>query len=239
MRRLVVAPLVLAVAAAGAAGCAGSEGAEAQDLLARSQQAVARVDSYHFAARIWTSGASQGFTMVMKGGGYGRGKRAGDFYLEARVEGVPGFERVTMVSRKGVLYMNAGTGWTPLPGESSPAQPALAGFDWTQYVEKVDVQEGILVGGEPMTKITGTFDTKALAGSPLGQLGGGSGISTWEGLGAEFGDTRAVIYVSEVTNLPMRGLVDLPMKILDQTVTTHVDYALSRINEPVKIPNPA
>jgi hypothetical protein len=171
---------------------------------------------------------------------YARGKRAGDFYLEASVEGVPGFERLSMVARGGTVYMNAGSGWTPLPAEAFPTeQQALAGFDWTPYIEEVDVETGRLVGGEPMTKLTGVIDTEGLVGGVLGQLGGVSGAGTFEGLGGTLAKTRAVIYVSEVTNLPMRGLVDLPMDILGEKVTMHVDYALSRINEPVKIPNPA
>lgn len=57
--------------------------------------------------------------------------------------------------------------------------------------------------------------------------------------GAAFEDTRAVIYLSEVTHLPMRGLLDMTVKVLDESVTMHLDYALEGVNEPVKIPNPA
>ena len=85
--------------------------------------------------------------MVMEGGGYSKGKRAGDFFVQASVDGVPGFTGFTMVSRKGDL--------------------------------------------------------------------------------------------SEVTHLPMCGLLDMTVKVLDERVTMHLDYALQGVNEPVKIPNPA
>jgi hypothetical protein len=37
----------------------------------------------------------------------------------------------------------------------------------------------------------------------------------------------------------MRGLVDMTVKVLDESVTMHLDYALEGVNEPVKIPNPS
>jgi hypothetical protein len=166
--------------------------------------------------------------MVMRGGGYSKGKRAGDFFVQASVEGVPGFTGFTMVSRKGALSMNAGGGWVPVPADAAAAQQnaALGGFDFMPYIKDVDVEEGKLVAGEPMTKITGVIDTEGLVDGVLGpQLGGVSELSGLGAFGAAFEDTRAVIYLSEVTHLPMRGLVDM--------------YALEGVNEPVKIPNPS
>lgn len=240
MRR-VLAPLVVALVAVGVSGCAGAEGQQAQELLLQSEQAVANVESFRFAARFWTSGGDQGLTMVMKGGGYSKGKHAGDFFVQASVEGVPGFTGFTMVSRKGAVSMNAGGGWVPVPADAAAAQQnaALGGFDFTPYIKDVDVEQGKLVGGEPMTKITGVIDTEGLVDGVLGQLGGVSELSGVGAFGAAFEDTRAVIYLSEVTHLPMRGLLDMTVEVLDQSVTMHLDYALQGVNEPVKIPNPA
>ena len=52
MRRIALA-LVLALAAILPLGCAGPEGQRAQELLARSDRAVAEVESLRFAGRIW------------------------------------------------------------------------------------------------------------------------------------------------------------------------------------------
>lgn len=239
MRR-VLAPLVVALVAAGVSGCAGAEGQQAQELLLQSEQAVANVESFRFAARFWTSGVEESLTMVMRGGGYSKGKRAGDFFVQASVEGVPGFTGFTMVSRKGAVSTNAGGGWVPVPADAAAAQnAALGGFDFTPYIKDVNVEEGKLVGGEPMTKITGVIDTEGLVDGVLGQLGGVSELSGVGAFGAAFEDTRAVIYLSEVTHLPMRGLLDMTVKVLDESVTMHLDYALEGVNEPVKIPNPA
>ncbi|MGH3052868.1 MAG: hypothetical protein ACRDM8_07900 [Gaiellaceae bacterium] len=54
--------------AAGVSGCAGAERQQAQELLLQSEQAVANVESFRFAARFWTSGPDQSLTMVMRGG---------------------------------------------------------------------------------------------------------------------------------------------------------------------------
>jgi hypothetical protein len=240
MRRT-LAPLVVALAAAGFSGCAGAEGEQAQELLLQSEQAVANVESFRFAARFWTSGADESLTMVMRGGGYSKGKRAGDFLVQTSVQGVPGFSNFTMVSRKGALSMNAGGGWVPVPADAATAQQnaALGGFDFLPFIKDVDVEEGKLVGGEPMTKITGIINTEGLVDGVLGQLGGVSELSGLGAFGAAFEDTRVVIYLSDVTHLPVRGLLDIPVKVLDERVTMHLDYALLGVNEPVKIPNPA
>ena len=117
--------------------------------------------------------------------------------------------------------MKAGGSWSRVPAQAdqSAADP-LAGFDTTQYVTDVRVEEDVEVGGEPMDRITGVIDTAAALNGILGTLGG-TGAS---GLGAAsdiLGDIRAVLYVSQTTHLPMRTLIDMPMHIAGETITMH------------------
>ena len=46
-----------------------------------------------------------------------------------------------------------------------------------------------------------------------------------------------VLYVSQTTHLPMRTLVDMPMKIAGQTIVMHIDLVITGVNEPVAIPS--
>jgi hypothetical protein len=52
------------------------------------------------------------------------------------------------------------------------------------------------------------------------------------------GDTRAVIYLSQASRLPLRMLLDLTMTAEGESVTMHLDYAITNVNEPVEIPGP-
>jgi hypothetical protein len=52
------------------------------------------------------------------------------------------------------------------------------------------------------------------------------------------GDTRAVIYLSDETRLPLRMLLDLSMEIEGETADMHLDYAITNVNEPVEVPDP-
>jgi hypothetical protein len=52
------------------------------------------------------------------------------------------------------------------------------------------------------------------------------------------GDTRAVIYLSDETRLPLRMLLDLSMEVEGETADMHLDYAITNVNEPVEVPDP-
>jgi hypothetical protein len=118
-------------------------------------------------------------------------------------------------------------------GQAAADPPA--GFDLARYVTDVRVDEGIVVGGETMDRITGVIDTSAALRGLLGTLGG-TGASGFDQVSDVFGDIRAVLYVSQRTHLPMRTLIDMPMKIVDQKVTMHVDLVLTGVNTHVAIP---
>ena len=113
----------------------------------------------------------------------------------------------------------------PAPVNEAAAEP-LAGFNITKYVTDVRVEEGVTVGDEPMDRITGVIDTSAALNGILGTLGG-TGASDLDNASDILGDIRAVLYVSQTTHLPMRTLVDMPMKIAGQTIVMHIDLVIT------------
>ena len=235
MRRL-LSLVLLTVALAVPAGCSGADAQKAQTILDESTTAMANVKSVSFAMRIWTSGGPDGtdFTVLMRGGGYEKGDRAGDAYVSMSSSDVPGLGSMTIVTHGDMLWVKAGGQWTRVPAPGGQADP-LAGFDLTSYVKDVRVDEGVMVDGEPTDRITGVIDTSAALGGLLGTLGG-TGAAGLDSASDIFGDVRAVLYVSETTHLPMRTLVDLPMKVAGEKITMHMDLVLTSVNEPVDIP---
>lgn len=238
MRRLLA--LTLVVSALGVfTGCSGVDAQNAQGILDQSTTAMADVKSVSFAMRMWTSGGPAGsdFTVLMHGGGYQKGKRAGESYLKMNASDVPGMGAMTIVIRHNVLYVKAGGSWSrvPAPADQSAADP-LAGFDITQYVTDVQVEEGVDIAGEPMDRVTGVIDASAALSGILGTLGG-TGTSGLGDASDVLGDIRAVLYVSQTTHLPMRTLVDMPMHVAGETITMHMDLVITGVNKPVSIPS--
>jgi hypothetical protein len=238
MRRLLA--LALLVSATGlVAGCSGVDAQKAQDILDESTTAMADVKSVSFAMRMWTSGGPAGteFTVLMHGGGYQKGNRAGESYATLNASDVPGLGAMTIVIRHNVLYVKAGGSWSrvPAPANQAAADP-LAGFDITKYVTDVRAEDGVMVGGEPTDRITGVIDTSAALNGILGTLGG-TGSSGLADASDVLGDIRAVLYVSQTTHLPMRTLIDMPMKIAGQTIVMHIDFVITAVNRLVAIPS--
>ena len=238
IRRLLA--LALVVSAAGVVtGCSGVDVQKAQGILDQSTTAMADVKSVSFAMRMWTSGGPAGtdFTLLMHGGGYQKGKRAGESYATLNSSDAPGLGAMTIVIRHNVLYVKAGGSWSrvPAPANQAAADP-LAGFDITRYVADVRVEAGVIVGGEPMDRIAGVIDTSAALSGILGTLGG-TGASGLGNASDVLGDIRAVLYVSQTTHLPMRTLIDMPMRIAGQTIVMHVDLVITGVNRPVAIPS--
>lgn len=235
MRRL-GALLLIAAASAAVAGCSGQDAREAQDLLAQSQAAFASVRSATFTARLTLTGGPQELSLTMTGGGYEQGRHKGDFYVVLTAENLP-FHEIVVAQRSGRASMRvdgSSLGEFPLPAqEEDPVQLV----DFAQYVKDVRVEHGKLIDDQQMTKLTGVVDTKGLVEGTLGSLGG---IATAGGGGFDlseaFGDTRVVLYLSEETHLPMRGLVDIPMKIAGERIELHMAFAYTSFNEKVEFP---
>jgi hypothetical protein len=234
MRRA-IALLLLVAAAAAPAGCSGADAQEAQALLAESDAAWADVTSATFSMRLWTSGAPQDFSVTMSGGGYAKGKHAGDFYVLATADNV-GFGDFTLVNRKGRLSMSVdGQRYTTVapPSHNNPIQVV----DFSKYVKEVRVEHGKELDGQAMTKLSGLIDTGGVVDETLSSLGevsqlGGGGVDVSKVLG----DTHVVLYFSDATHLPMRGLIDLPVNMAGTKVTLHMDFAYTSVNEPVAFP---
>jgi hypothetical protein len=172
--------------------------------------------------------------MTMSGGGYEHGRRAGDFYVLATADNFP-FRDLVLVSRSGRVSMSVdgnSVGEAPLPDTSADSHLQLV--DLSQYVKDVHVEHGKVIDGESMTKLTGVIDTAGLAKGALAELTGAGG----DGLGfsKSLGDTRIVLYLSEATHLPMRGLVDVPMEVAGQKIAMHLDFAYTSYNERVEFP---
>ena len=237
MRRLLALALVMLTATA-SAGCSGVDAQQAQSLLDESNAAMAKVRSVNFAIRMWTEGApgDANYSILMRGGGYERGKRAGEAYVTVSSDELQDIGTMTMVIRRNALYVKAGGHWSraSLPTGQAAADP-LAGFDLTRYVTDVRVENGVMIEGEPMDKITGVVDT---AGALKGLVAlGGAGTSELGSASDALGDIRAVLYVSQTTHLPMRTLVDLPIKFIGQKIVMHMDIVLTGVNKRVPIPS--
>jgi len=233
MRR-VLALLLLTATAAVASGCSGADAEEAQALLVQSNAAFAEVRSATFTARMSLTGGPHELSMTLSGGGYAHGRRAGDFYVLAASDSL-GFRDLVLVSRSGRVSMSLdghSIGEVPLP--NTTADNPIQLVDFSQYVKDVDVEHGKLIDGEPMTKLTGVIDTAALAEGALADVTGAGGDSL--DLSKSLGDMRIVLYLSDATNLPMRGLVDVPMDVAGQKIAMHLDFAYTSYDQKVEFP---
>jgi hypothetical protein len=186
--------------------------------------------------RFSVSGAPEEFSMTMRGGGYMRGKHAGDMYATVTSENL-GFPKFVIVQRKGLLTASVDgqrLPSMPAPGdESSPLDLLELG----RYVKDVSVEHGKLIDGQRMTKLAGVVDTAGLVEEALAPLGDMTafGGSDFDPSGV-LGDMRVVLYLSDVTHLPMRGLVDIPMKAAGEEFDMHIDFAYTSVNEGVAFP---
>jgi hypothetical protein len=234
MRRVAFLAAVL-LATFSAAGCAGADGQRAQELLTQSNQAMARVDTFRFSGRMTMEMPTGSFTFTMTGAGRQSGTPAA--IVTMRADGIPGFP-MSVVTHGDVVWTKMEDGaWVR---SVAPAGQAigLEQFDFTPYVKDVDVEDGQQVAGEPAVKLSGVLDTSAMVEGMLGQfgplLGGGDMSQVLDGLG----DTRVVLYVSERSRLPLHTLVDMTIEAGGQSADMHLDFSITGVNEPVKIPRP-
>jgi hypothetical protein len=237
MRRIGLLVLA-AVAALVLAGCSGADAERAEELLRQSDQALERVQSYRFAGRFWIESEVGDFSLVMRGGGNRRGDGAS--FVTMRSDDIPGFPEATVVQQGRTMWIRAGGPWQRV--EAPAEQPTgLDQFDLAPYVQNVSVHEGAVAGGEPATKVTGTVDTTALFSSLFESLGGASdlGALPFDQISDAFGDTNVVIYVSDVSHLPVRTLVDMSMEVEGEKVEMHLDFALEPAKRRIRIPLPA
>ena len=225
--------LLFVTAVAATAGCSGADAQEAQLLLEQSNAAFSQVRSATFTARLTMTGGPQEFDMTMTGGGYAKGRHAGEFYVVATSDTLP-FRELTAVSGSGRVSMTVdGTSLGNFPVAQQGDNPIQL-VDIQQYVKDVTVEHGRLIDGESMAKISGVIDAAGLAGGALADVtgAGGSGID----LSKALGHTRVVLYVSESTHLPMRGLVDVPIEVAGEKIQMHLDFAYTSYDTRIDFP---
>jgi hypothetical protein len=232
----------LAFAAVALSGCSGEQGERAQQLLTRAEAAQARLSSATFEARMNFSVDSQKFGLVIDGGGYMKGRRAGDGIFTMRTEGVPGGVNFNMEAavRRGQVSMSVNGQRFSMPAPASAKQQ----FDWSntmldlaRYVKKVRVREGRVVNGEHGATIAGVIDTsellKALSGlQPLARAAGRSAPDLGE-LAENVGDIRAAVFVAERTGLIRSAVIGLTFEAEGTKAKIDFTYRLKSTNTAV------
>jgi hypothetical protein len=236
-------------AAALLSGCSGADAQRAQTLLLQANQALSTVNSASFNARLTTSGdvpGAEAISVVVSGGGYFRGPRAGDLTLTMSAEGVPSLATtgIDLVKRGDQLYLNQGGFWRELPIPASASTAAddtdvLAGFDLARYVKDVSVTAGPIFDGQPTERISGVIDTAGLVEGSLKGLGSAGQFAQLPDLSEFVGDTKVVLYLATTTHLPLRALIDLKVKADGKSAKFHLGLALLKVNRPVAIPVPS
>lgn len=233
MRRVVLV-VGLLLAAVLPLGCAGADGQRAQELLEESDRALAQVESFRFSGRMTMETPVGDFRMVLFGGG--DANPGGAFFMTMKSPDLPEFPETTMVVRGDEGWMKLNGGWQSFPVPPTQAT-GIEQFDMAQYVKDVDLDEDSEVDGKPAVKITGVIDTAGLVDGLVGQFGAVGGGPVPD-LSEMLGDTRAVIYLSPESHLPLRMLLDLTMEVQGEEVEMHLDYAITNVNEPVAVPDP-
>jgi hypothetical protein len=166
-----------------------------------------------------------------------------------RAEGLPAElgmsgDLMLMVKRGNRVTMTMGGQTQVLPAPSdlstqTQAWGSLASLDLASCVEKVDVEEGRNLNGEPAARIAGTIDTPCVVRS-LAKLSGlgsltGSKIDAGK-IGDTLGDVRATLFVSDRTHLLIGGLISLTAHAEGRTMEIQFSYRLTSVNEPVRFP---
>ncbi len=237
MRRLAVLVLVVPALAA----CSGEQGERAEQLLTRAQAAQARLSSATFDARMSFALEGQTFGLVLDGGGYLKGRRAGDAIVTMRTEGVPAGADVNLQAlvRSGRVSMTVNGRHFSMPAPAAAPRQ----FDWSKtvldlarYVKEVRVHEGRVVNGERGATITGVIDTEellqALAGlQPLAEAAGRSTLDFGDLM--EVGDIRAALFVAERTGLIRSVVVSLTIKADGKKANVDFTYRLKSTNTTV------
>lgn len=238
MRR--VAALALAVLPLLA--CSGEQGERAQQLLTRAQAAQAQLTSATYEARMNVSMDGQRFGLVMDGGAYLKGTRAGDQILSLRAEGIPGagsFDMQMLIRRRTAsMSMDGQRLSIPLPASTTQQ------YDWSstmldlaRYVKRVKVREGRVVNAERGATISGVIDTEGLlkAVSKLEtftQAAGPAAPDVGE-LAEHLGDIRAAVFVAQRTGLIRSAVISLGIDADGKKADIEFTYRLSSTNKAV------
>jgi hypothetical protein len=223
--------------------CSGADAQRAQQLMQQAQEAQKNVSSLTFAANLRIEAKGQTFGAKVTGGGYAKGRQAGDFFVDLDLSQVPNLPLASghfrVVKRGSAMSVRLGDQplTFPMPSTSSSTLNPVASFDIARYVKDVKVQGGQVVHGKPVTKIVGVLDTASLL-QDYGKLDGytqrtGQAIPSLDG---HVGDTRIVAFVDDSTHLIVAALADVSAHGDGISVKLHFDYGLTSVNRPVAIP---
>lgn len=241
-----LATLVLVAFALVASGCVGADGQRAKELLSQAQAAESTVKSAAFELELTATYDGQKVGMTMRGGGYTKGVRAGDMFVEATTSGAfAGFDfAVVAVGDRAHLRMNGD--WRALPRPASLRRDtsqdlgSAAFMELARYVKKVKVSEHQLVDGEPTAIISGVVDTAGLVNA-MAKLNGvtalaGNSAPDMSQIADMLGDTRATVAISERTHLVRAAIVSLSAEAQGKSIDLQLVYRLSDVNGPVRFP---
>jgi hypothetical protein len=245
LRPLLALPVLVCVAIL--AGCS-ADGRAALTLLEQADAAQKQVRSATFVVRFSMTADGKAASLVLTGGAYVQGPRAGDASFRLTSEGLPQQLDLSVVERDHVLTMIVNGSETRLPAASSQGSTTgealasqLARLDLEQYVKSVSVEHGAPLDGVAYDKIVGVIDTGKLVDGVLAGLGNlasaGSGLGLPGGTSSFVGETRAVLYLSETTHLLKVALLQLhfknPAGAGAKPIDLNVSYALTGVDGPV------
>lgn len=231
----VLAALVLA-------GCSGEQGERAQQLLTRAQVAQAGLTSMNYEMRMTFGLEGQRASLVLDGGGYVKGRRAGDQAMTMRLEGLPGTSgmnmRMVLSGQRLQMSVNGQSFSTAVPAS------ARQQYDWSstmlelaRYVKDVRVREGRIVNGERGATVSGVIDTEGLlkAASKLQSFSQAAGQAApdMSDLADDVGDTHAALFIASRTGLIRSAVIGLSMKAAGKKIDFDITYRLKNVNKPV------
>jgi hypothetical protein len=249
MRRIGV---LLLLGAFTLAGCAGEDGLRAQELLERAARAQDGLRSATFVADLTAQNSGQTFGMTVEGGGYFKGRRAGDMYFRLDVSGIPeAAGSLGVVVKRGRAYFSQGSGWNSLPMPSGAsaagtrpgaAEVSQAMASLVESVEEISVTQGKVFRGEPATFVTGRIDGARLLGSLAADLAKASGTSfaapvPLDVLEPHLGDMTATLMLSDRTGLLLGAVISVELS--GEPSKLQLIYRLTSTNEPIKLPRVA
>jgi hypothetical protein len=234
MRRLAA----LSIAVLALTACSGEQGERAQALLTRAQVAQSKLQSATYEARMTFSVDGQRFAMVMNGGGYLKGRRAGDQRLSLRTQGAPGVGAVDMqlLVVRGRLSMTMNGRSYSIP---APAAAATRQGDWSatmadlaQFVKRVKVYENRVVNGERGATVAGVIDTEAMV-KTAAKLSAFGAAANLEDAAGKLGDIHAALFVSERTGLIRSAVITMSMEAQGKKADVELTYRLDSTNRAV------
>jgi hypothetical protein len=238
MRRLAAPVLALVVLA----GCSGEQGERAQQLLDRAQAAQARLTSMSYEMRMNVAFEGQRMTLVLDGGGYLKGRRAGDQVMTMRMEGLQGVAgmnaQMLLRGQRMTMTMNGRQFLTSVPASAKTRYDMSGSMaELARYVKDVRVREPRIVNGEPGATVSGVIDTAGLlkAVTKLQAFSQVSGTSAPDlsDVADHLTDTRAALFISRRTGLIRSAVVSLGFKAKGKRIDFDLTYRLTSVNRAI------